>query len=532
MYFLKKYYNYILLLFICIIVIVLLVTYNILINSKHILKAIDYEKLNEPIIFLTSCPNVNSITATLNICTLSNVEKIDDVFLYIGKSIDDFNICKKNIKMTESIAKDIQFSQLESNTTYYIKCEVIYNNKTYVKISDKLVTLEKEYENIEKKDTFAYIYQKILNTTQLDVKFKNDLTPPSVATVILPKEVFVNQEFDAYVKHNDSLSGINISECRYIFSDQIFGYDVVSKRWKMADKFLKNEQILKLKASKEGIYYLHILSKDMYNNWRESIKSVKVIENTGGATRDKKQVNSNIPYIPKNFKYLEGDVGSGFVIQDIYSQNEFVWIPVDGINIKFERNSFNKYYSKNFNQYFEALDENVKNSINKYGGFYIARYEAGIDKVNGIPLSKKNIKPWVYIDIETALKSATLMYNNSDIKTQLTSSYMWDTMLTWLKLSGIKIDISSEFGNYFKENTPELSVKTLTGINEKFKLNNIYDIAGNMYEWTSETFMQDFAVIRGGSYLETGDELLMYRNTFDGNLGRKNISFRVAMYLI
>ena len=44
-----------------------------------------------------------------------------------------------------------------------------------------------------------------------------------------------------------------------------------------------------------------------------------------------------------------------------------------------------------------------------------------------------------------------------------------------------------------------------TGRSEYWKANNIYDLAGNTFEWTQETYQSTDSVYRGGSYNDEGD---------------------------
>ncbi len=59
-------------------------------------------------------------------------------------------------------------------------------------------------------------------------------------------------------------------------------------------------------------------------------------ETLGEGTRVRAESAWNRPYVPSNFYYLEGTVNDGYGITD-EKGNEFVWIPVDGVNVKYER---------------------------------------------------------------------------------------------------------------------------------------------------------------------------------------------------
>lgn len=93
----------------------------------------------------------------------------------------------------------------------------------------------------------------------------------------------------------------------------------------------------------------------------------------------------------------------------------------------------------------DGVDEEAQ--IKKYGGFYIARYEAGVPEngtldstpyrdVEGIPVSKKNQIPWNYISVTTAKKNAESMISNVYVQSILLTDKMKDTALLWTGLTG------------------------------------------------------------------------------------------------
>ena len=225
----------------------------------------------------------------------------------------------------------------------------------------------------------------------------------------------------------------------------------------------------------------------------------------------------NDPYVPEGFEHTEGTWDTGYVIKDTSNGNEFVWVPVDGQKIKIQRNDFNTSFASK-DKATDRLDLQFKISVNTNGGFYIARYESGQGTsstgeslngdVSGKPVSKKGVEVWTNITQTQAIKNSKKMYSShSNMQSTLISSYAMDMTLKWLEESNINVSTdSSTWGNYSTEATK--STKALTGASESYKVNNIYDLAGNVWELTTEKYNNGSDIVaRGGDYLSTGDAL-------------------------
>ena len=180
-------------------------------------------------------------------------------------------------------------------------------------------------------------------------------------------------------------------------------------------------------------------------------------------------------------------------------------------------------------------------SIKKYGGFYIGRYETGglsstavINKMN-TDIGSQN---WYTM----YKKCLTLKGNNNNITTMMITGSLWDETLDWLVSSettnseGTVLTYqlvgsnSTTFGNYYNATfnyiakdaemptateTKETSKSVIipTGSAEYTKTNNIYDMAGNVWEWTTEANSTYGRVCRGGNFSSYGNNgPLAYRN--------------------
>ncbi|MEG1705104.1 MAG: hypothetical protein RR290_00830 [Clostridia bacterium] len=264
------------------------------------------------------------------------------------------------------------------------------------------------------------------------------------------------------------------------------------------------------------------------------------------------------PYIPKGFSKStvagETEVTTGFVIKDNNNENEFVWIPVADFS-KFSRVEYNNGLTVAQCNEDKAQPElaAIYASVEKYGGYYIARYEAGLPDTTSPatlnhgkvcdgtikPVSKPNVSPWNYIpwgannDIASpgngAVTVARSMYKtNADIQSTLIYGVQWDAALEFIKNYGIKDTIyptdSSNKGNY----TGSLKV---TGASTGYKLNNIYDMAGNDLEWTMEENSTN-RILRGAHYGGNGADHPA-AGRYDTGITRIDAaySFRPSLYI-
>lgn len=191
-----------------------------------------------------------------------------------------------------------------------------------------------------------------------------------------------------------------------------------------------------------------------------------------------REASSSEPYIPEGFSHIEGEVETGYVIEDKFG-NQFVWVPVP--SGKLTRNTL-------ANTKYEDTISTLGNSVAQNYGFYIARYEASIYDRNGVRMvaSMKDKMPWTNITYSDAAQMASNMatsFEYEDCETALVNSGAWDTALEWIDQTeeNYSTDVSS--GNYSGE-------LRNTGETESDIKNNICDLAGNAREWTTEIFKE------------------------------------------
>ena len=297
-----------------------------------------------------------------------------------------------------------------------------------------------------------------------------------------------------------------------------------------------------------------ILNKNKVNS-EEKKWFNEVIGNTSNVKEEWQDTISEVKYgvpIPIGFTYKEGTKDTGLVIQDDEKGNEFVWIPAtESTYVK----------DTSFRGDRPTGDDTLPNGITdetadvkKYGGFYIGRYEAGVPEnqttidgnsstsnVEGIPVSKKGATVWTNINYTNAKASAEKMINNEYLQTGLLTGKAWDTTCHWIEysLGSIKASASLTDSRYYGNCNNSLApanensgTKRTAGFSENWKVKNIYDLAGNVCEWTSEACSSCF-IFRGGSFGHGGNTFpVSYRDYNNAsNIAAVGLGFRPRLYI-
>ena len=279
----------------------------------------------------------------------------------------------------------------------------------------------------------------------------------------------------------------------------------------------------------------------------------------GGNASDEKiqqyaDQNGDTAFIPSGFtvsdKADEQTIRSGLVVIGP-DGSEFVWIPT-GITPLAVR-EFGSYFSgsDSLSGYYDETDgpiyQEMLASVEKYGGFYMGRYEAS-QGANGLPASKRvsESEPgriWVqFSPQDTVIACQNLYADNDTVQGFFPWGINWDTTLQWLIDSGCKTEEevsrnSTGWGNYSDDEFSPRASGQHTGIWEEAKANNIYDLAGNNWEWTQERYGSGNYVMRGGGYNLMGGACpgscypAALRDPLPGNNHHPNVTFRIALYL-
>ena len=161
-------------------------------------------------------------------------------------------------------------------------------------------------------------------------------------------------------------------------------------------------------------------------------------------------LNYQNPPIPEGYKHVLGEWNNGFVIERCSDGSQFVWIPVGSLDSngtldgehfseKFGRRNYmnDKFSDDEFN---EALNSELLEqleSVKKYGGFYISRYNIS-KSLAGKPQSVKGVIPWVNINFDDAKKIASTIEDNEVVKSHLTFGAEYDSVLEWFIQTEVK----------------------------------------------------------------------------------------------
>ena len=186
-----------------------------------------------------------------------------------------------------------------------------------------------------------------------------------------------------------------------------------------------------------------------------------------------------------------------------------------------------------FKTQLETEFNNMITSVEKYGGFYIGRYETGNLSQEKVVVIKNNTdignQTWY-----TMYKKAKGIAVNSNVTSSMIWGSQWDATLKWMYNSGnaekkkYTYDSTGK-GNYYDTN----GNKTIaTGSIETYAVNNIYDMAGNVWDWTIEANSTPVRVNRGGYYYDYGGSYPASNryNNYPTYSGGSN-GFRVALYM-
>ena len=291
-----------------------------------------------------------------------------------------------------------------------------------------------------------------------------------------------------------------------------------------------------------------------------------------------KDINGDTAPIPRGYTVSsdsnENVIKNGLVISD-KSGNEYVWIPctTDGSSSEliYKRTEWVVEYDDNTRASKDELtltdptvtytDEDIKNGINmevseeiveqindekesieRYGGYYIGRYEVG--NKNNKAVIQANQEPYTDVIWSKAYELAKGIGGGGVATTYLCSSYAWDTAINFIQNTtgtSYATSISGFNGNWRTQEVKDSSGKVIKEANSANRLNtglttplcNIYDMGGNAGEFTTEINpgTSDGVIARGGSYGDNVDGAAGERWDIGAGDSYLSYGFRATLFL-
>ena len=282
-----------------------------------------------------------------------------------------------------------------------------------------------------------------------------------------------------------------------------------------------------------------------------------------------KDEKGNRIVVPAGFKIVNGatTVDKGIVIEDVTESgtkgSQFVWIPVGtitkaddtSVEINLNRYTFDSngiptaQDDKIIDTYYQELEESnkgntvaksisdFKTSVLKNGGYYIGRYEARTATArnaagNALTQITEKGTENVY-NYVTQLQAAQLsqnMYNSDKFTSDLINSYAWDTAIVFIQNCGTNTKYSIQ--NSLNKALAQTGTNSLSDTSKIDVQCNIYDMASNIWEWTTETSNDSSnpCVYRGGIN-NSLNHYTSYRYRYHTSLSHYNFGFRPLLYL-
>ena len=314
--------------------------------------------------------------------------------------------------------------------------------------------------------------------------------------------------------------------------------------------------------------------------WLESEKRVTVV---GTKNTEREGI-----IIPEGFGYVEGTKDTGLVIED-KEGNQFVWVPVEytvtgtidengldtGFTAVFKRGkpvetstgsgiykmtgTLDSKYTEPYADGYATEEQEyyaMMQSVQKYNGFYIGRFEAGDGDAIGERqtytvahkvVSKKgayvyDVVPWGKTmndtsattirgeEVEGAVELSKNMYKgSSSVVSTLCYGVQWDATLNFISDAEHDIKNSSSWGRNVNSSVEVPGITATCGFSEIWKAKNIYDLAGNCNEWTMEAGSSTGRVVRGSGLMDSNTTVSVRSTPEPSAYGF--FGFRVTLYI-
>ena len=184
-----------------------------------------------------------------------------------------------------------------------------------------------------------------------------------------------------------------------------------------------------------------------------------------------------------------------------------------------------------FNNQLEDEFYSMLESVEKYGGFYIGRYETGnLNQKEAVVVKNNNdiaMQNWY-----TQYNLAKTIAADTNVTTTMIWGSQWDATMRWMYESG---DLNKKIYTYNSDGKGNYNSDAIipTGTIEEYSVNNIYDMAGNVVDWTIEANTDDYRINRGGNINHGGMEDPASERYIDDSPTTNNTVYgsRVSLYI-
>ena len=421
---------------------------------------------------------------------------------------------------------------------------------TIVGESSKMNSLLQEYTNMMAEDAGGGVQEPEEDTTPPIVTIiEGEITENSIAISVNandPESGIASENAYVYYLNGAMYAKNNSSNCKFTNLTGSTQYTIKVEVYNGVG--LKGEGSITLSTSNPP-------TPTVENSKGEKFDNTTQIEDASGDT----------VWIPGGFTIADdsaNDADDGVVIQDSKG-NQFVWIPVKDDNL-FKRydgysngskqtyvsgGSATEPYAKGYST--EATEYNAMvSSVKDHDGFYVGRYEAGTNSnrnsssgINDAVVVKKDAYVYNYVKWGNSMSNAnggavqlSKGFASANGYTTVTSTLIygiqWDAVMNFIdpayatgSCSSTSFVRDSSGKGWYNQSAP-----TKTGY---YAVKNIYDFAGNVWEWTMEANSTNGRVGRGGSYGNSGSgSPASYRNDiYYPSYAFGYLGFRLALYV-
>ena len=485
---------------------------------------------------------------------------------------------------------------------------IVINTKTNAS-TKRLTQLKSDIQNLEQKvSDFYNEYGEI----PAEIEYTNI---DQIKDLLNEKEKSSESKF--YVIDLQAMKGISLN----------YGRDYEEIKNTNTDNANKYEDVYIINNITHNIFYIRgvdVTKNGVYEKYYTKTNTVQEVPDVDLSIKydniDTSKTNP-IAATPEDAEIIESDANKGIVIKD-KNENEWVWVEVpkdtafSGLNIDTSKELTTQNYNDIKNKMityvgvyrkgsasqtrsdwtdewyegcgltqeeYDILYKKMLKSVYTYGGFWVGRYEAGIEGsitdvskartnnserisvgVSPKAISQKDAIPYNYVYCSESQALAQEMTPDNNYTSSLMFGIQWDLVCKFLEIKGglttaninsdsstwgiynnvtrtISSDKAKQSTNYGNTWTAITGMKSTGNVlltkgasEETIKL-NIYDFAGNEWEWTLEqaTYNSNYPCAdRGGSYSDSGFAFpVSYRDNIRTTYSDSSISFRATLYV-